>query len=90
MKHLRNNRTVVATRAPVHVKPCICVYHHPQTFSWYVSKELITRRDGLFGRDVCSVSSRTVALNIGRRLAAKYGVQVVIGPETPIFAGGTA
>ena len=76
-------------RAPVHVKPCVCVYHHPQTLGWYVSKEWL-RRDGLFGRDVCSVSSRTVALNIGRRLAAKYGVQFVIGPETPIYVGGAA
>ena len=89
MKHLRNNGRGAAMRAPVHVKPCVCVYHHPQTLGWYVSKEWL-RRDGLFGRDVCSVSSRTVALNIGRRLAAKYGVQFVIGPETPIYVGGAA
>jgi len=83
MKHARF--PVKGTRAPVHALPSVVVYSLPQEIVWIVERFFFTRRDGTIGlgagREHARVSSRTVAVNLGRRLAERHGVKLTIVPE---------
>ena len=71
-----------ASKAPARVTPCIAVYHNTAGIYWGVERFFSVRGDGSIalshGREVARVSTRTVAVNIARRIAQRHGVRLII------------
>lgn len=80
MKHERF--PMKASKAPARVKPCIAVYYNDAGVYWGVERFFAVRGDGSIGlshgREVARVSTRTVAINIARRIAERHGVRLII------------
>lgn len=92
MKHARFPET--ARKAAVHAQGCVVVVYNPQEIYWSIERYFFKNRaaqsaklraDGSIalspGNEVARVSSRTVAINIARRFAERYGVRLIITPE---------
>ena len=71
-----------ATKAPARVTPCIVVYHNTAGIYWGVERFFNVLSDGSIGlshgREVARVSTRTIAINIARRIAERHGVRLII------------
>ena len=71
-----------ARKAAARVTPCIVVYYNTAGIYWGVEKFFSVRGDGSValshGREVARVSTRTVAINIARRIADRHDVRLVI------------